>query len=120
MLKIEEGMYVRTKKGEIKKILQYDEQKNNLMWCTLNHCATIKSSIIKASYNIIDLIEVGDYVNGYSVIEKPYSYLGIKFISLDTDTSWGWGKGEMPAENIKSVLTREQFNNEKYVVNEVE
>lgn len=29
----------------------------------------IKSHIIKASYNIIDLIEVGDYVNGYKIIK---------------------------------------------------
>ena len=126
-MKLEEGMYVRTEKGMMAKIISKEDVSGSLHKEEIvfildngNRLALNSRKVIKARYNIIDLIEEGDYVNGYSVIEKPYSYLGIKFISLDTDTSWGWGKGEMPAENIKSVLTREQFNNEKYVVNEVE
>lgn len=117
-MKIEEGMYVRTKKGEIKKILQYDEQKNNLMWCTLNHCATIKSSIIKASYNIIDLIEAGDYVNGNKVIRiETSSYpedKNVKIIVCCGDDDYYVYYNE----DIKTILTKEQYENNCYKVEE--
>ncbi len=72
--------------------------------------------IEKSSPQIIDLIKVGDYVNGYLVIEEPYTYHDVTFISVDTQDSWGWGKGEMPIENIKSIITHEQFGSMKYEV----
>lgn len=122
-MKLEEGIYVRTEKGMIAKIISKEDVSGSLHKEEIvfilddgNRLALNSRKVTKLSHNIIDLIEVGDYVNGYSVIEKPYSYLGIKFISLDTDTSWGWGKGEMPAENIKSIVTKEQFESMKYEV----
>lgn len=124
-MKLEEGIYVRTEKGMIAKIISKEDVSGSLHKEEIvfilddgNRLALNSRKVTKLSHNIIDLIEVGDYVNGYSVIEKPYSYLGIKFISLDTDTSWGWGKGEMPAENIKSIVTKEQFESMKYEVKE--
>lgn len=72
--------------------------------------------IIKSSPSIIDLIEVGDYVNGYQVIEKPYMYHDIQFVSVDTQDSWSWGKGEMPVENIKSIVTKEMYSSVEYRV----
>ena len=122
-MKLEEGIYVRTEKGMIAKIISKEDVSGSLHKEEIvfilddgNRLALNSRKVTKLSHNIIDLIEVGDYVNGYSVIEKPYSYLGIKFISLDTDTSCGWGKGEMPAENIKSIVTKEQFESMKYEV----
>ena len=63
---IEVGEYVRTKKGKIDKVTndncympQYIECKKSLLY---------KEDIIKHSKNIIDLIEVGDYVNGHKII----------------------------------------------------
>lgn len=61
-------------------------------------------------------MKVGDYVNGYQVIEKPYMYHDIQFVSVDTQDSWSWGKGEMPVENIKSIVTHEQFEADAYVL----
>lgn len=124
-MKLEEGMYARTKKG-IAKVLGRVKDPTNYYYKMLITDRYLEINddteyiheldIIKFSKSIIDLIEEGDYVNGYSVIEKPYSYLGIQFISLDTHTSWGWGKGEIPAENIKSIVTKEQFESMKYEV----
>lgn len=108
MLKISEGMYVRTEKGEIKKIFQYDEQEDNLIWCTLNCHATIKSSIVKASHNIIDLIGVGDYVNGMRVLRVGNSITVI----LDNEENISWVK---PAD-IKTILTKEVFKANEYRV----
>ncbi len=130
-MKLEVGMYVRTKKGEIDKILhidyaderrkKYPTHPSNKYWrdkMLLEHKGyrVTNQSITKASHNIIDLIEVGDYVNGYQVIEEPYNYHDIKFISVDTQDSWSWGKGEMPSTEIKSILTKEQFENNCYKI----
>lgn len=73
----------------------------------------IKSHIVKASYNIIDILEEGDYVNG----------LPIMCIYEDTETNekhldlYGciseWGE-----EDIVSVVTEEQFEYMGYSVGE--
>lgn len=58
--------------------------------------------IIKASHNIIDLIEVGDYVNGYEVTSK--------------DQFLGFGNHDwyMLDNEIKSIVTHEQFESMSY------
>lgn len=61
-------------------------------------------SIIKHSFNIIDLIEVGDYVNGEYV----------------TDT-WNGNRIEthrsnFHEDNIKSIVTKQAFESIKYEV----
>ena len=69
MEKIKVGEYVRTISGNIGK---YIIQQN------INYIDTgkqyigidIEKDIVKQSSNIIDLIEVGDYVNGYEVRGK--------------------------------------------------
>lgn len=71
----------------------------------------------KHSPNIIDLIEVGDYVNGYKIIIDEGMLLpdckhaftvferdGTSFMKI-------WGE-----KDIKSIVTHEQFNSIKYEV----
>lgn len=111
-MKLEVGMYARIN-GDIRKVTKIDG--DNIIFdgqVNINYFG--KRNKIKASYNIIDLIKVGDYVNGSLVIEEPYRYHDIEFVSLDTRDSWGHGKGEIPATNIKSIVTREQFERMKY------
>lgn len=70
----------------------------------------------KHSPNIIDVIEVGDYVNGYLVTrvcnEEPCP--SGKWVDIDCDrpseycTLW--------ETDIKSIVTHEQFNSIKYEV----
>ena len=60
--------------------------------------------IIKHSFNIIDLIEVGDYVNGEVVIG---TWNGNR---IETHRS------NFHEDNIKSIVTHEQFNSIKYEV----
>ena len=60
----------------------------------------------------IDLIEVGDYVNGYKVYNIGITELSIgKVKSLTIE-----GYGRILEEDIKSIVTREQFDNMKYEV----
>ena len=68
----------------------------------------LKENIIKSSPNIIDLIEVGDYVNGYKVWEVKKEIKGFGVIVFD-DTS-------IHEYNIKQILTKEQMEANKYVV----
>lgn len=74
----------------------------------------IKSHIVKASNNIIDLIEVGDYVNGSEVLK-----LGID--NYDDNATYKKylrcvGNSYFN-EQIKSIVTKEQFESMSYKVN---
>lgn len=64
--------------------------------------------------NPIDLIEVGDYVNGYRVYsggENHFDYI----LTWDEERDY-YMKIELPSVDIKSIVTKEQFNSVKYEV----
>ena len=61
-----------------------------------------KENVIKASYNIIDLIEVGDYVNGFPVIHKENDILKCGLLV------------QFKENEIKSIVTKEQFEQMEY------
>ena len=108
MEKINIDMYIRTKDGIIDKILKLNKsyvkgvsQKDELYAYDIDN-------IVKASHNIIDLIEVGDYVNGNLV-----SFVGADSIEVF------WYKDEkqwLDKEDIKSIVTKEQFEQMAYKV----
>ena len=116
MGKIEKNMYVRTKKGKI-----YKFKSNNSM--------DRVPYMINCSYNIIDLIQVGDYVNGYKVLEictgnfelnNPLNIKALKleFIKEDINPNIPFFKryNFITNSEIKSIVTKEQFNSMKYEV----
>ena len=115
-MQIEPNMYVRTKDGVITKIEQIidDEIHFNIEPIfsdgeQLGYNWFYIKDVVKASYNIIDLIEVGDYVNGYKLLyqDSHYSY-------FDTDTcDWIYINKD---EQIKSIVTKEQFESMQYEV----
>lgn len=81
-MKLEVGMYVRTKDGYISQYKYYDTANaymGKLLCIPLSNgtFANIED-IIKASYNIIDILEVGDYVNGHKVTRIGGTYHGRK------------------------------------------
>lgn len=117
-MKLEVGMYVRTKHG-IRKIIDIDEDNNYYIDKTyINdfrqeiNCISDNCIIGEPSFNIIDLIEEGDYVNGSWVNEivdgKP-----IHEDYNDPYYSFGWEN-----EDIKSVITHEQMEQMAYKVGE--
>ena len=75
MKELEVGMYVRTNGGYICKLININDFREPGMKYGIeaNYLKDIvfigDEDISKASYNIIDLIKVGDYVNGYKVLE---------------------------------------------------
>ena len=88
---IEVNEYVRTDKGYIFKV---DEEKKNLQ--IANFLDVEYGKMIKHSKQLIDLIEVGDYVNGELITDK-------------WDTRISSIRSNFSEEDIKTILTKEQM-----------
>lgn len=105
MEEIEVGDFVRTKKG---KIFQYGKGRAYL---------GKDNAIVKHSFNIIDLIEVGDIVNGYRIDERAeYDVLIHKARGINRSGFM------IPVaqynEDIKTILTHEQYERNCYKAKE--
>ena len=124
MLKIEEKMYVRTRNG-IAKILGIINDPDNFYYKMLITDKFLKIhddteyiddlDVIKASNNIIDLIEEGDYVNGVEVIGKEFDNFNKEYLQC--------GVGDyvictFEVKDIKTILTKEQYENNCYKLEE--
>lgn len=131
-MKLEVGMYVRTLKGIAKIIGQNDDVRYYYpnayvtdTYLNINDDTEYlyEDDILKASHNIIDLIEVGDYVNGVEVMEvdleeKPY----LKFVHgiSTTDVGLITYMGDSKLYGIKSIVTKEQYESNVYKVGDIE
>lgn len=113
MNKIEPNMYVRTNKGIIDKI----DNKNIMIYEV--SLMGFGEKPIKASHNIIDLIELGDLVkiefekddtNVFEVvaIDKINNEIGI----FNNNFEFDW----VGIEQLKSIVTKEQFSSMEYKV----
>ncbi len=116
-MKLEAGMYVRTKEGYICKILKTNELCEDDGYLDHNDIGSAniqEKNIIKASYDIIDLIKVGDYVNGYKVVQIGKSIEGRKYITTEAYHKINYGN--IFEKEIKSIVTKEQFEKISYKV----
>ena len=119
---LEIGMYVRSKiNGLISKITDIEEicirdpkmlepYRREIRYILNNDfnkgfCETEKDSV-KASHNIIDLIEVGDYVNGDKVIYTNDGYIEVG----EENDNIGFTSDKF----IKSIVTKEMFESMSY------
>lgn len=115
-MKLEVGQFARLKSGYIVKILNVKDD-----WIETDTrfiMRTFPQDFAKASYNIIDILEVGDYVNGYIVEEIKRGYDGK--IWIDNGTRGYDEGGEYTIwkrnEDIKSIITHEQMEQMAYKV----
>ena len=122
--KLEVGMYVRTEHG-IYKINGYINNNYTQKFTYIDNLGVSdfldKNQVIKASHNIIDLIEEGDYVNGlrvekskYGELYTSYTYMGGD-IGLQQETYTTFLK-DYEKDDVYSILTKEQFESMKYEV----
>lgn len=124
-MELKEGMYVRTKNlgGSIEKIIEIipkektpDLKTRYITDVSREHGLKITDDYIigEPSYNLIDLIEVGDYVNGKRVynisIVDGLKYLDVEVEDYLSDTPF------INADQITSIVTKEQFESVKYKV----
>lgn len=108
-MKLEVGMYVRTKRDGIAKIISLsigEEEECCFIELSKRRTGIKEHNITKASHNIIDLIEVEDYVNGYKVRGTSVSTLLLDNFNMI----------QIDEEDIKSIVTKEQFKSMSYRV----
>ena len=118
-MKLEVGMYCRHKNSIIgykpiliNKIIQIIDTDDLKTYHLNDGNVLFEKDIIKASYNIIDLIEVGDYVNSRLVTDIQIH------CSDEIDEEDGskclFFKNEVYGiynQDIETILTKEQFEN---------
>ena len=110
-MKINVGDYVRTNDGYINKVKKVYE------WNILVDARDLfgeeinipNNEIMKFSPSIIDLIEVGDYVNG-ELVQYIIKHEDEVFIKT--------GFEDYSEDEIKLIVTKEQFEAMQYVVKE--
>ena len=119
---IKEGMYVRTNNGYIGKVVEIvyiNEEKRYSLDSTDIYLFADEDIIGEPSYDINDLIEVDDYINGSKVIRIGCKLLGPIIDGVEMDIYNGIETEHefiKYVEDIKSVLTKEQFKRAAYEV----
>ena len=105
---IEVNEYVRTNSGLIFKVneITYDEEYKDYLYKESFLLVDWKENIVKHSKQLIDLIEVGDIVNGMEVLDihKPRDLWEPIEIRVDSRYT-----NFILAEDIKTILTKEQY-----------
>ena len=126
--KIEVGEYVRTKRG-IAKVTNIDSL-DNVAWTDrkdiffgvtresgyLDWYIYDDGTVLKHSKNIIDLIEVNDYVNGYKVISVDRDVINKNIDCIELDLNNNYQYNFISINQIKSIVTREQFSSIEYKI----
>lgn len=117
-MELKEDMYVRYTRGMINgyvppRIAKIVDCSDNDLVAISNKQVILQSDVIKASDNLIDLIEEGDYVNGVEVIGKEFDNFNKEYLQC--------GVGDyvictFEVKDIKTILTKEQFESQKYIV----
>ena len=126
-MKFEEGMYVRTLKG-IAKIIDRKLDPNDYYfqcWVTdrfLCICDDTEylcdSDILKASYNIIDLIEVGDILLIKDFVDEACMIFNDMYYIQNENQLFNIKRDLEKNKNMKisKILTKEQFESMAYNV----
>ena len=116
-MKLEVGQFARLKSGYICKIININDfrEPNMKYGVEANYLKDVMfigdDDVVKASYNIIDILKKGDYVNGHRVEEIDFENE-----EIFTDSEYYCGVVEFC--NIKSVITHEQMEQMAYKVGE--
>lgn len=110
---IEVGEYIRTKNGKLDKVdalygmIENTVHLENQKWFDTKN-------IVKHSEQLIDLIEVRDYVNGHRVVNKIW---GEDDNNLYFEIEGGFNKAQYIGEkDIETILTHEQYEQNSYKV----
>ena len=116
---IEVGEYVRTVDGKIAIFDRYSSRKETSIYKSPFNCfiklqgrktplQCHRDFIVNHSFNIIDLIEVGDYVNGKRIhkIDKGQNYCYLYYGNCKTFVDY----------QIKTILTKELYQSNCYTV----
>lgn len=108
--------YFRTFDGQIFKSINVSPiEGNEIYYANGDYTWANVLSVVNFSDSLIDLIELGDYVNGYLVTGFDYQCSPNKKVVFSNVRLDGTGI-KIPAKDIKSIVTKEQFDSVKYEV----
>lgn len=122
MEEIKVNDYIRTVDGYIRKVTQVNKKGTYEGICygaysvdkPYKNSQGISAKKIKShSKDIIDLIECGDYINGSRVIDIAQASVRVVYTE---DATQKMALIPKINEDIKSIITKEQFNQMKYIV----
>lgn len=122
-MKLEVGMYVRLE-NDVEDIIIINKIANVFETAILTENdgsiyqgVYTKENVVKASYNIIDILEVGDYVNGYKV-SAIYNPNGDEIVNITLIMEYGYETINTYIDDysINSIVTKEQFEQMAYKV----
>lgn len=128
-MKLEVGMYIRTKKG-IAKIIKIfandDEPYDNVNYETDTYLEIYYDSqyvseddVLKADYNIINILEERDYVNGQEIYyDEELNLLYVQSFDANGEFYQESITKQSFIDNIKSIVTHEQMKQMEYKVGE--
>lgn len=117
MKDIEVNEYVRTKEGEIHKVIKIIEDDGDWdYYCCGNNVGYFAMDIANHSKQLIDLIEVGDFVNGYRVISVDYDVTNDTTECIELDLNSNYQYNFISIRQIQTILTKEQFEANCYKV----
>ena len=125
-MKLETNMYVRTIDGVITKLIGqterydifgetkycYQFEDNIDVWSDILEIEYAEDVIIKASFNILELLEAGDYVNGRKVYQVGYNFQD-EYVLKMSESNY---EDFIYPNEIKSIVTKEQFEAIKYEI----
>ena len=117
MEEIKENEYVRLRNGDVTKVKAINEKTFKCKFHKVN-CELFIDCIVKHSSNIIDLIEIGDFVNGRLVLAVDYKNKNVCLLIPLTDTKANTNIMWYGYEDIKTVVTKEQFALAEYRLEE--
>lgn len=107
------GDYVRTNDGRIFRVYKIDNKNSKYTLYSDEFTRPINYKVTKHSKNIIDLIEVGDFVNGNIVTDK-YLFAGempvVETSGVETNAKC------LCEKDIQLILTHEQYSQNCYTV----
>ena len=108
---IEVNEYVRTKDGKIDKVINSNFYMSIYVECEKG--LYLIENIVKHSKQLIDLIEVGDYVNGLEVeqvlkVREFKGFRGSKKFAF-THIKFSLPGGMIEDKEIRTILTKEQY-----------
>ncbi len=106
--KIEVGEYIKDKEGNITKICNIlNLDRDMYLYVGEDGFQYSDNAIVRHSKQLIDLMEVGDFVNGHKV-KAIYLNGATKYIKLDNAYKDGQGTRTYE-ENIETILTKELY-----------
>ena len=106
-MKVKKGYYIKDKWGNIEQVLSTGETMYHNRITIGGYMERSVSNVVLMKKDWIELLEIGDYINGHKIISIVYdNYKNNKIKGFIAENNNYYEK-----KNIKTILTEQAFNN---------